>query len=192
MSQTRLQPWQVTASTIVHQTPWIQIVEDECTVNEKTLTYTYTRRVDEGPLIIAEDIDQKLWLVRQYRHPIKKIIWQFPAEGKHPEESWEHAAARGLEEELQLKAETWHDLGLFYPDPGGLDQKYHVFLATNLSKNFQAQVNQHSEEVENLEINSFSRSEIEQLINSGELCDNWTLSGLFLYDRYKKAGISPA
>ena len=183
---TNLKPWKITNTKIIHQTPRIQIKEDACQAGEQNLEYTYTKRVDEGPLIIAEDADQKIWLVRQYRHPIKKIIWQFPAEGKLPEENWQTAAERGLHEELNLQAEHWHHLGLFHPDPGGLEQQYHAYLATHLTPAPEPADHHGSQEVENLEVHSFSRSEIDMLIDSGELCDNWTLAGLFLYDRFRR------
>ncbi len=186
MPKTQLQPWEVLNSKVIHKTPWIEIVEDECLVENKKLTYTYTRRVDEGPLIIAEEKDETVWLVRQYRHPIKKIIWQFPVEGKFPNESWEDAAQRGLKEELQLVATEWKNLGQFYVDPGGLDQKYQVYFANGLLKSKGDHSKHNENEIENLEIQNFSRKEIDQLINTGELCDNWTLAGLFLYDRYKQ------
>lgn len=182
-----LQPWQILSTKIIHHTPWIEIVEDTCLADGKEITYTYTRRVDEGPMILAEDTDQKLWMVRQYRHPIKKIVWQFPAEGKYPNESWETAAQRGLKEELQKQANSLTDLGVFYPDPGGLDQKYHAYLATDLSPIAHNNEDHNPDEVENLELHSFSRAEIDQMIDSGEICDNWTLAALFLYDRYKRS-----
>lgn len=182
----KLLPWQVLSSQLIHSTPWLEVIEDTCLVVDKTLVYTYALRVDEGPMIIAEDDNEKLWLVRQYRHPIRKIIWQFPAEGKYPNESWEAAAIRGLQEELSLSAQNWEDLGLFHPDPGGLQQKYHAYLASGLGRSMNTTRVDHIEEVEELETQSFSREEIDKMIDTGEICDNWTLSGLFLYDKYKR------
>lgn len=182
---TKLQPWQVTNSKVVHQTPWIEVIEDTCQAQDQELHYTYTKRVDEGPLIIAETAEHKLWLVRQYRHPIRKIIWQFPAEGKISGESWEAAAARGLREELHLEAKRWQSLGEFHPDPGGLQQKYQAFLAQDLKSIEQGEVHHVADEVEELERHAFSRTEIDALIDRGEICDNWTLAGLYLYDRYQ-------
>lgn len=184
-NQTKLAAWKIISSKIVHATPWVEVIADTCEADNKAITYTFVKRVDEGPLIIAEDANQKLWLVRQYRHPIGKIVWQFPVEGKLQNESWEQAAARGLQEEIKLTAQNWHDLGQFYVDPGGSNQKYHAYLATNLTKNLSASV-LHDDEVESLEIQSFTRKEIDALIDTGELCDNWTLAALFLYDRHKR------
>jgi ADP-ribose pyrophosphatase len=180
---TTLQPWKVISSKSIHSTPWLSLIEDRCQINGRELVYTYVKRVDEGPLIVPETADGKLWMVRQYRHPIKKILWQFPVEGKLKAESWEAAAQRGLQEELQLSARTLKNLGQFYPDPGSLDQKYTVFLAQDLHQNQQYH-QQSSDEVEDLEIASFSRKEIDQMIQSGEIADNWTLTALYVYDKY--------
>ena len=182
-----LKPWKTLSSKIVHETPWIQVKEDLCNIDGTQLTYTYTNRKDEGPMIIPEDSDGKLWLVEQYRHPIKKIIWQFPCEGKMPDESWETAAKRGLKEELSKEATQVVQIGVSHPDPGGLEQVTHVFLMTGLKD---IQYESHEElvagEVEDLRGRAFSLQEINQMIDNGEICDSWTLTGLFLYERYKR------
>lgn len=187
MSQSLVTSWNVIQSKIIHKTPWIELIEDICLVGDKQLKYTYTRRTDEGPLIIAEEFDGSLWLVRQYRHPINKIIWQFPGEGKHPNETWKQAAIRGLQEELKLKANHLEELGLYYTDPGGLDQKYVAFLATGLTRINLAEEPHLNSEIEDLEIHKFTLPEIDQLIDRGDICDNWTLTALFLYQRFKRS-----
>lgn len=184
-SSTKLSHWQIKSSKIVHSTPWIEVIEDTCQAGEKELIYTYTRRVDEGPVIIPKDADGKLWMVRQYRHAIQKIVWQFPQEGKLAGEDWAQAAARGLQEELGLEAEQLSDLGEFFPDPGGLNQKYHLFVAEDLHPISQPEKADHTEEVEELEVAAFTRKEIDELIAQGKICDNWTLAALFLLERYE-------
>lgn len=182
MNNSLITPWKVLQSKIIHSTQWIEIIADTCLNQGKELIYTYTRRIDEGPLIIAEESDGKIWLVRQYRHPIKKILWQLPVEGKLPQESWEAAARRGLHEELHLEAQTLLDIGTFYPDPGGLDQKYHLFIAKNLLD--LGNTPTHQEDHENLEKKAFSWEEIDSLIKEGEIADNWTLAAFYLYRRH--------
>ncbi len=180
----KLKPWIIKKSKVIHKTPWIEIIEDTCLADETELTYTYTKRVDEGPVIIAEENDGSIWLVQQYRHPIKKVLWQLPAEGKLPNESWKEAAKRGLGEELQLEAQQLLNLGEYFTDPGGLEQKYQLFVATDLiTKNLEP--HHQNDEIEELCIKNFSREEIDQMISSGKICDNWTLAGLYLFDRYK-------
>ena len=101
-------------------------------------------------------------------------------------ESWPKAAARGLQEELHLTATSLKDLGCFYPDPGGLDQKLHLYLAQGLKPTDNHEKYNSHKEVEILNIRKFTREEINGLIAKQEICDNWTLAALFLYDRYRK------
>mgnify|MGYP003784726697 FL=1 len=72
MSQ--LKPWNIKNTRIIHKTPWIEVIEDTCLANDTELKYTYTRKIDEGPVIVAKEHDGSIWLVQQYRHPIKRII----------------------------------------------------------------------------------------------------------------------
>jgi 8-oxo-dGTP pyrophosphatase MutT (NUDIX family) len=182
----KIEPWQVLSTQLIHQTPWINVLSDECQHGEKKFNYTYVERRDEGPVIIAEDQDQKLWLVQQYRHPIRKIVWQFPAEGKKPDESWEAAAQRGLQEELGKQAGKLIDLTTTYIDPGLLSQKTHIFLATDLHNVQVEKFHASEEEVEELNIQSFSLKEIEELIHRGEFCDNWGFAALYWYQKYQQ------
>jgi len=59
-----LSPWTITSTKIIHKTPWIELVEDTCVVGDKPTTYTYTRRVDSGPVIVPMEDDGSIWLVR--------------------------------------------------------------------------------------------------------------------------------
>ncbi|MDA1079570.1 MAG: NUDIX hydrolase [bacterium] len=187
MQKKVLKPWQVIGSKVAFASPWVELIQDTCIAGEQELTYAYMRRVDEGPLIIPEASDGSLWLVRQYRHPIRKIVWQFPVEGKTPGESWSDAAQRGLHEELEMQANSLQDLGEFFPDPGGLSQRYHAFLARELESVSVSDHGDGSEEVEDLDRGKFTLAEIDQMIASGDICDNWTLAALYLYQRSKTA-----
>lgn len=177
--------WKVTGSKLIHQNPWINLIADSCESNGKNFTYTFAERRDEGPYVIAEESDGCLWMVQQYRHPIQKIVWQFPAEGKKPEESWEAAAQRGIEEELGKHAETFIQLGTMYPDPGFLRQTAHLYLATGLSDVQVDKFHMTEEEVEELHTQVFSLDEIEKMIDTGDICDGWTLAALYLYKKHR-------
>jgi len=184
---TTIKPWRVLESKVVYKTKWIEVVEDRCLANDLEVTYTYVKEKSSGnAMIIAQDDNGLFWMVKQYRHPIKKIIWQFAVETGVVGEKWMEMAHRGLLEELGFKAKTMIDLGEFYPDPGGLEQRYRLFLAQDLTKASDLEIIAHDDEVEELEIARFSRQEIEQMIESGDICDNWSFSALYLYDRYKK------
>lgn len=83
--------------------------------------------------ILALDDDDRVLLIRQYRHPIRTAEWELPAglldvEGEPPLD----AARRELAEEADLVAERWERLLAFHTTPGGSDERLEVFLAQGL------------------------------------------------------------
>ena len=84
--------------------------------------------------IIALDDDERVLLQRQYRHPVRRELWEPPAglldvDGEHARD----AAARELAEEADLVAARWDVLVDFYTSPGGSDEALRVFLARGLT-----------------------------------------------------------
>ncbi|OKL47579.1 ADP-ribose diphosphatase [Boudabousia liubingyangii] len=84
------------------------------------------------PLRIQNGREQVL-MIRQYRHPVAKNLWEFPAglldiEG----ENYLVAAQRELAEETDLAADTWNVLVDYYASPGGYTESLRVFLARDL------------------------------------------------------------
>ena len=68
-------------------------------------------------LIPAED-DGRVVLVRQYRAPIDRMTWEFPAGSLDAGESADAAARRECEEEIGRVPERLERLGSWYPVPG--------------------------------------------------------------------------
>jgi ADP-ribose pyrophosphatase len=84
--------------------------------------------------VVALD-DDRVVLVRQYRHPVGAPLWELPAglldvPGEPP---W-RAAARELAEEAGVRAERWQTLVDVHTSPGMTDEAYRVFLARGLSE----------------------------------------------------------
>ena len=85
--------------------------------------------------IVALDEEERVALVRQYRHPVRAYLWEVPAGLLDvPGESLVGAARRELAEEADLLADTWHTLVDFCTTPGGSDERIRIFLARNLSE----------------------------------------------------------
>ena len=83
--------------------------------------------------ILAFDEDDRVALVRQYRHPVAARLWEIPAGLLDvPGESPRAAAARELHEEIDRSADRWEPLISFYSSPGGSDEIVHVFRAHGL------------------------------------------------------------
>jgi len=80
--------------------------------------------------ILALDDDDRVLLIKQYRHPVRTRDWELPAglldvDGEAPLD----AAKRELAEEVDLEADRWHLLTRFHTSPGGSDELLLVYLA---------------------------------------------------------------
>jgi ADP-ribose pyrophosphatase len=84
--------------------------------------------------VVALDDDDNVVLLRQYRHPVGRHLWELPAglrdeDGEPPLET----AKRELAEEVQLAAARWSLLLSVNNSPGFSDELVHVFLAEELT-----------------------------------------------------------
>jgi len=85
--------------------------------------------------IVALDDEDRVVMVRQYRHAIGEHLWELPAglrdvDGEPPVDS----ARRELAEETQLAAERWSLLVSQHPSPGFCDELIQLYLAEGLSE----------------------------------------------------------
>lgn len=85
--------------------------------------------------VVALDDDERVVLLRQYRHPVGQHLWELPAglrdaDGEPPLET----AKRELAEEAQLAAARWSLLTTTYATPGFCDEHVLVYLAEDLTE----------------------------------------------------------
>ncbi|GLW46272.1 NUDIX hydrolase [Streptomyces sp. NBRC 14336] len=85
--------------------------------------------------VLALDEEDRVLLIKQYRHPVRQKLWEIPAGLLDvPGENPLHAAQRELYEEAHVKAEDWRVLTDVYTTPGGCDEAIRIFLARDLSE----------------------------------------------------------
>lgn len=97
-----------------------------------------TREVVDHPgavAVLALDEEDRVVLIRQYRHPVSVHEWELPAglldvAGEDPL----LAARRELAEETDLVADEWGVLVDYYSSPGGMNEALRVYLARGLSE----------------------------------------------------------
>ena len=119
--------------------------------------------------ILALDEQQRVLVVRQYRHPVRQRLWELPAGLLDvPGENPLHAAQRELYEEAHCKAGEWKVLVDFYTSPGGTDEALRIFLATDLGEAEGERYAAHGEELE-IEVARVPLDELVRLVLAGEL-----------------------
>jgi 8-oxo-dGTP pyrophosphatase MutT (NUDIX family) len=109
------------------------VVRETFDYNGKPITREYVEHTG-AVAILAVDDDERILLIRQYRHPIRSRDWEIPAgllddEGEDPLE----AAQRELAEEADIAAERWNVLAEYVNSPGGSNEAVRVYLARGIS-----------------------------------------------------------
>jgi len=84
--------------------------------------------------IAALDADDRLMMIYQYRHALRRRLWEMPAglldmAGEDPLET----ARRELAEEVGLAAQEWSVLVDIAPSPGFSEESVRVYLARGLT-----------------------------------------------------------
>jgi len=85
-----------------------------------------------GAAIAAVDTDDRVCLLRQYRHAAGGWIHELPAGRLEPDEAPLATARRELIEEAGVEATEWDSLGTMLSTPGFCDEILHLFLARDL------------------------------------------------------------
>lgn len=83
--------------------------------------------------IVALDEENNLWMVRQYRKALEKVLLEIPAGTLEEDEEPLLCARRELEEETGLQAAKWQEILSYHSAPGFCDEKLYLYMARDLS-----------------------------------------------------------
>lgn len=124
--------------------------------------------------VIARDDGGRVVMVRQWRHPVRRALWEIPAGTLGGGEAPESAARRELAEETGYGARRWRELGCVATSPGYSNELMWFYAAAGLEAGQSA-----PDDDECLEVRLFSPGEIAELVRDREV-DAKTLAGLAL------------
>ncbi|HHT45593.1 MAG TPA: NUDIX hydrolase [Fastidiosipila sp.] len=134
-----------------------------------------------GAAVVAVTDEGKVLLVSQYRIAVDSILAEIPAGKLEEKEDPFVCAKRELAEETGYTATKWQSLGAFYPSPGYLDEKLHLYLATGLVRG-----TPHPDEGERLFVHEWPFDDVLEKIEANELTDAKTIIGILLAKEYLK------
>lgn len=119
----------------------------------------------------------KIILIRQFRYPVNRFLWELPAGSVDAGETPEAAARRECHEEIGLLPATVVRLSALYPTPGYCDEEMIFFRASGLEKGNEPA---HVDEDEDIEPKAFDLREVREMVRRGEIVDMKTVVALTL------------
>ncbi len=167
----------ITSSREVYNCKLFRVTEDRA-VDPKT-GFKIRRAVVRHPgsaVMMAVDQKKRILLVRQYRLPADRYLWELPAGRLDPGEKPLQAAKRELAEETGYRARTWSKLASFWVSPGYVAERMTIYLATDLTAGEATPMDD-----ERIEARWFTSKEIVEMIRTGKLDDAKTMIGFYAW-----------
>ncbi|MEV6527280.1 NUDIX hydrolase [Longispora sp. NPDC051575] len=142
--------------------------------------------------VVAVDEEGRVLLVRQYRHPVAKVLWELPAGLIDvPGEPLVDAAARELAEEADLVAANYALLVDLNPSPGCSDERIRLFLARGLSAVPESERHVRTDEEAGMTTHWIDLDEACAMALSGEITNGACLAGVLAAARARDLDWKP-
>ncbi|MBB3656710.1 8-oxo-dGTP pyrophosphatase MutT (NUDIX family) [Rhizobium sp. BK650] len=131
--------WKVLETRTILQDRWLNLRADDClTPDGVTISPYYVMSYPDWVNIVAITPDDRLLLVRQYRHAAAKFFLEIPGGGLDERDTdTEKAARRELEEETGYIAQNWQLISSLYPNPASHTNRLHTYLATGAERRYE-------------------------------------------------------
>jgi ADP-ribose pyrophosphatase len=156
-------------------------------VGERTFPNGRTHRVEivrhaPSVVLIPVEDDGRVVLIRQYRAPLDREIWEFPAGRVDAGERAEDAARRECEEEIGRVPHRLERVRGLYPAPGFCDEQLIFFRVSDLRRP-PADSPHHPDEDEDITTRLVTFDEAAAMLEAGEIVDLKTAYALTLVGR---------
>lgn len=167
------------------------VVTDEVTMpGGDTAKRDYVRHVGAVAVVALDDAGQVV-LVRQYRQPVGRHLWELPAGLMDVDgEPLPAAAARELAEEADLTAGTLDLLVDVHTSPGFSDEVVRVFLARDLADVPAEARHERRDEEADIQIVRLDLDEAVGMVLAGEITNGPCVAGLLAAARARDDGWS--
>lgn len=170
-----IKPWQVVNSKKLINHPFVQVIQDTLLHPDDGRTYDHYYLTGEARsvAVVALTTEQKIVLVRQYRHPVGQVIYDLPAGRVNKNEDLALAAKRELREETGYTAQHIEKLTFFNQFPGSMQPGTHLFFATQLQPG-----TQNLDQFEDIAVVELSVAETIDLILNNKTLDGSLMLGV--------------
>ena len=167
------------------------VVSDDVTMpGGGTAARDYVRHVGAVAVVALDDAGQVV-LIRQYRHPVGRHLWELPAGLMDVGgEDLAAAALRELAEEADLTAGRVDVLVDLHSSPGFADEVVRVFLARDLADVPADQRHDRHDEEADLQVVRVDLDEAVRMVLAGEITNASCVAGLLAAARARDTGFT--
>jgi ADP-ribose pyrophosphatase len=167
--------YKLISSQTLFDNPYAKVIVDTLEYEGVQRPYFYLTSPVEAVATVSLTQQGCIILTRQYRHPIRQVIYDLPAGHLEPGEDPLSGARREFEEETGYFPRHIVKLGYYNQFPGVLRAATNLFFATDL-----VQTSQHLEPGEVLETVHMPLDEVLRMIINGNFIDGSLQLGVLL------------
>ena len=168
--------WTVLESTYLHKEPWLTIRKDKCELpNGNIVPAFYVTEYPDWVNVFALTKDDKVIMVKQYRHGIGSIETELPGGVIEEGETWQEGAKRETLEETGYVFDNLEYLGKICANPSTTNNYMHMFLGTGATK----VAEQKLDESEDVEVLLMTIDEVKQLVKENKIMQSLHVNCIF-------------
>lgn len=170
-----MKTWKTISSKKVYECGRFSIFEDNVVRPDGSRT-KYTFQKKQASVVVIPFDGNKIYLVNQFRYPIKRRSWELPA-GRAENKNYLLQAKKELAEETGIRAASWKYLAQFAPSNGSSNHIGKIYLAQNLKF---GKSNLEPGEAD-MFMQGFTLKEIDKMIKAGKIWDGWAIVPLYFF-----------
>jgi len=166
--------WKTLSSEYLFDDLWFKVRKDICESPEgKIIDPYYVYEFPEWVTAVALTEDNKVVMVRQYRHAIGEVIIELPGGCvDNTDKNLEESISRELLEETGYSFSSYEYLGKTSPNPSTNNNWMHMFLAKGGKKVSE----QHLDGNEEIEVELYTIGELKQMLKEKKIIQSMHVS----------------
>lgn len=178
----RMQHWKILQQEDIFKNPWYHLRKDVVQLpNEQIIDDYFVSVRPEVALVFAITENQKVLLVKQYKHGIQQVVIELPGGFfDEKDESAQNAALRELQEETGYSTDSIEYLGNLSDNPTKDTNSIHLFIAKNCKRTSLQNLDS-TEFIEVLEVNL---NQIKKLVLNREIHISSSVATIFMALEY--------
>ena len=175
----QIERWKTLSSEYIIKRPWLTARKDTLEMpNGKIVPEFYVLEYPTWLNVIAITEEGQFVMVEQYRHGLDIVEFELCAGVmENSDDNVLVAAQRELLEETGYGGGEWEEFMVLSANPTSMNNLSHTFIARNVK----LVSTQHLEDSEDIRVHLFSREELMQLLQHGEIMQSLMVAPLWRY-----------